>query len=110
MRALKVNNNTLKVIRCSTGNQCSSIKDGANVRSPRLPSYKVCSAVLNALELLNHILRWPEQQRVTIVKSTSNISMDEDLCALRSQIRSNLRNIPKMNLGRLTNGTHMLIQ
>ena len=32
----------------------------------------------------------------TIVKSTSNISMDEGLCALRSQIHSNLRDISKM--------------
>ena len=28
MRALKVNSNTLKVIRCSTGNQCSSLRTG----------------------------------------------------------------------------------
>ena len=28
LRALKVNNNALKVIRCSTGNQCSSIRTG----------------------------------------------------------------------------------
>ena len=64
--------------------------------SPRLPSYKACSAVLNTLELLNHILRLLEEQRVTVVQSTSNISMNENLCTLRSQIHSNLCNIPKM--------------
>ena len=44
------------------------------MRSPRLPSYKACSAVLNALELLN--------------QSTRNISMNENLLSNNQKIFS----------------------
>ena len=67
-----------------------------NVRSPRLPSYKACSAVLRAGGSESYTSVTRGATSYTIVKSTSNISMDEGLCALRSQIHSNLRDILKM--------------